>query len=324
MSKRTKPKKPELNPISSKCDIPDKFKERYKFILGDKYDEFIEYSFAYLRRCIRINTLKMDFKVATERLSKKLKMKKIPWCNEGFWIEDKEKERYDFGNMLEHQLGYFYLQEAASMIPVVVLDVEEKMKVLDMCAAPGSKTSQISQYMKNTGVLVANDVSSSRIKALGANLQKLGVLNEVITNLSGRHFSEPEFDRVLVDAPCSGTGTIRKSFKVLSMWSPNLVKKFSRIQKELIDCGFKSLKENAIMVYSTCTQEPEENEAVVSWLLDKYENAELLDIDIKINRSSPITKWDNIKFNPEVKKCLRIYPQDNDSEGFFVAKILKN
>jgi tRNA (cytosine49-C5)-methyltransferase len=320
MSKRTKP---ENNPISKKCKIHSKFEEHYRSLLQDRYDEFIEYSFAYLRRCIRINTLKVDFETAKERLSKKLKLIPIPWCKEGFWVEDKNKERYDFGNMLEHQLGYFYLQEAASMIPAIALDVKPEMKVLDMCSAPGSKTSQIAQYMDNTGVLVANDLSSARLKALGANLQKLGVLNQVITNLNGNHFKKPEFDRVLVDAPCSGTGTIRKSFKVLDIWSFNLVRKFSHIQKSLIQSGFDSLVEEGILVYSTCTQEPEENEAVVTWLLENNENAELMDIKLKINRSPVLKEWNNKVFNKDISKCLRIYPQDNDSEGFFVAKIRK-
>jgi len=321
MSNRSKPEK---NPISRKVKISAKFEERYRKLLGERYDEFIEYSFAYLRRCIRINTLKVDFDYGVERLKKKLKLISIPWCKQGFWVEDKQKERYDFGNMLEHQLGYFYLQEAASMIPAIALDVEENMKILDMCAAPGSKTSQIAQYMNNTGVLIANDVSFSRIKALGANLQKLGVFNEIISNLSGNRFNKSEFDRVLVDAPCSGTGTIRKSFKVLDMWSPNLVRKFSHIQKNLIKSGFESLKTGGIMVYSTCTQEPEENEAVVTWLLENFNNAKLMDINLEINRSSALIEWEDMKFHKSISKCLRIYPQDNDSEGFFVAKICKN
>ena len=320
MSKRTKP---DIHPDSKKIKIKPKFEERYRELLGDKYDEYIEYSFSYLRRCIRINTLKIDLDKAVKRLKQKLKLYPIAWCKEGFWIEDKNKERYDFGNMLEHQLGYFYLQDAASMIPAMVMDLQPGLKVLDMCAAPGSKTSQIAQYMENKGVLVANDRSAARLKALGSNLQKLGVLNELITNLNGGHFSKPEFDRVLVDAPCSGTGTIRKSFKTLDMWSPQLVKKFAFIQESLINSGFKSLKPGGILVYSTCTQEPEENEAVVSWLLKEYENAELMDIDIKINKSPAITEWNNEKFNPAVNKCLRIYPQDNDCEGFFVSKIRK-
>jgi len=321
MSKRTKP---EQNPISKKLKISEKFEKHYKNLLGDRYDEFIEYSFSYLRRCVRINTLKVDFDEAKERLSKKLKMIPIPWCKEGFWVEDKQKERYDFGNMLEHQLGYFYLQEAASMIPAIILDVDEGMKILDMCAAPGSKTSQLAQYMNNTGILIANDVSSSRLRALGGNLQKLGVLNQVITNLNGTYFQKEEFDRVLVDAPCSGTGTIRKSFKVLDMWSPGIIKKFSRIQKNLIKAGFNALKPEGVMVYSTCTQEPEENEAIVTWLLESFENAELMNIKLEIKRSPAFKEWEDKTFHKDISKCLRIYPQDNDSEGFFVAKIRKN
>jgi NOL1/NOP2/sun family putative RNA methylase len=321
MSDRTKPDK---HPESKKIKIKPEFEEHYKKLLKENYNKFIDYSFSYLRRCIRINTLKIDLETAKKRLKNKLKLYPIPWCKEGFWVEDKNKERYDFGNMLEHQLGYFYLQEAASMIPAIVLDVKENMKVLDMCAAPGSKTSQIAQYMNNTGILIANDMSSMRLKALGSNLQKLGVLNSIITNLNGTQFPENNFDRILVDAPCSGTGTIRKSFKVLQMWSPNLIRKFSKIQKKLITKAFELLTPGGILVYSTCTQEPEENEAIITWFLSQTPNAKLEEINLDINRSAPIKEWKDKKFHKDIKKCLRIYPQDNDSEGFFVAKIRKN
>ena len=133
-----------------------------------------------------------------------------------------------------------------------------------------------------------------------------------------------EFDKILVDAPCSGSGTIRRSLKVLRMWSPGLVHKMAGIQRQLIESAFIALKEGGEMVYSTCTQEPEENEAIVSHLLNKYPNAELLDIELDIVRSKPILKFDKLDINPKVKKCLRIYPFDNDTEGFFVAKIRKS
>ncbi len=314
---------PEKNPISNKIKISKKFEEHYRELLKQDYQKFIEYSFSYLRRSIRINTLKIDKEIELKRLKNKLTLTQIPWCEEGYWVNDKDNQRFDFGNLLDHQLGYFYLQESASMIPAVVLEPKENMRVLDMCAAPGSKTSQIAQYMKNTGVLIANDLNFSRLKALGSNLQRLGVMNSIITNLSGNYFNNPEFDRVLVDAPCSGTGTIRKSYKVLDMWSPGLIKKFSSIQKKLILSGFDALKTGGVMVYSTCTLEPEENEFVVDWLLKNRTNAKLLNINLKINRSKPILEWKSTKLNTEISKVLRIHPQDNDSEGFFVAKITK-
>jgi len=264
-------------------------------------------------------------------LEDRWQLEPIPWCPEGFWITYKDGKRFDIGNLIEHHLGYLYVQEAASMIPPVVLDPKPNETVLDMCAAPGSKTTQIAMYMKDSGILVANDVSGSRLKALGMNLQRCGIRNSVISMMQEYKFkrlceSHPEFrfDKILVDAPCSGTGTIRKSLKTILMWNPLGITKLSKIQKNLIEIAFNMLKTDGVMVYSTCTIEPEENEAVVSYLLEKYPNAKLEYIDDKklgIKRTPAITQFDELKINPEVTKCLRIHPYDNDTEGFFVAKI---
>jgi 16S rRNA C967 or C1407 C5-methylase (RsmB/RsmF family) len=132
-----------------------------------------------------------------------------------------------------------------------------------------------------------------------------------------------EFDRVLVDAPCSGTGTIRKSLKTIGMWNPDMIRRLSITQKQLIETGFNLLKENGTLVYSTCSLEPEEDEAVVDFLLNKYENVKLEEIKLNLKKSPAILEFEDKKYSDEVKKCLRIWPQDNDTEGFFVAKIRK-
>jgi NOL1/NOP2/sun family putative RNA methylase len=219
------------------------------------------------------------------------------------------------------------------MIPPVVLDPQPGEIVLDMCAAPGSKTSQIAMYMQNSGLLIANDVSGSRLKALGMNLQRCGVRNAIITMMQENRFhrmikENPEFkfDKILVDAPCSGTGTIRKSLRTILMWNPLGITKLSKIQKNLIETAYQMLKPGGVMVYSTCTIEPEENESVVSHLLKNHDDAEILDIDsvaLGIKRSPSILKFKDLEIDPEVKKCLRIHPYDNNTEGFFVAKIRK-
>lgn len=301
-------------------EFKPKFEERYKELLGLDYDNFRIYSLAWLRKCIRVNTLKISVSDLIKRLEKDWKLEPVPWCKEGFWIEG---ERTDIGNLIEHSLGYIYVQEAASMIPPVVLDPKPGEIVLDMCSAPGSKASQIAQYMENKGVLVANDVSGKRLAPLGINLQRCGVLNCIITLMQGWRFSGFEFDKILVDAPCSGTGTIRKSLRTIKDWNPNSIRAMASQQKRLIETAFNNLKVGGIMVYSTCTLEPEENEAIISWLLNKFENAKLENIQLDIKRSSPVLEFDGEKYNPEINKCLRIYPQDNDSEGFFVAKIRK-
>lgn len=311
-----------LTPIPQQVQIKPIFEERYRKLLGERYDEFLQYSLSYSAKSIRVNTLKISVEDLRKRLEKDWELKPVAWCKEGFFLTYKHSKRFDIGNLPEHQLGFIYVQDAASMIPPVVLDPQPGEMVLDLCAAPGSKTSQMAMYMQNTGVVIANDVSGLRLTPLGLNVQRSGMMNTVLT-LRANKFLSPIFDRVLVDAPCSGTGTIRRSLKTLQMWSPGLVHRLVAEQRRLIENGFNVLKPGGTMVYSTCTQEPEENEGMISWFLERHPDAELLEIDLRIKRSEAITSFDGQEYNPEVSKCLRIYPQDNDTEGFFVAKIRK-
>ncbi|MBU1704655.1 MAG: NOL1/NOP2/sun family putative RNA methylase [Nanoarchaeota archaeon] len=299
----------------------DRFVNRYSKLTD--WDTFRKVSLTYLRRSVRINTLKKSVEEVKESLAKKgWILTPIPWCKEGFWVEHVEGRR-DIGNTDEHCLGYIYVQEAASMIPPVVLGAKPGEMVLDMCAAPGSKSSQIAQNMNNEGVLVSNDFQGIRLAPLGINMQRSGVRNVVVTLMQGQWFKDLEFDRILVDAPCSGTGTIRKSLKTLRIWNETMVKRLSGTQKHLLDTAFNNLKKGGTIVYSTCSLEPEEDEGVVDFLITKYDNAKIEEIDLDIKRSPAVTSFDGKEYSPEVKKCLRIWPQDNDTEGFFVCKIRK-
>jgi len=312
-------------PDSEQLEFKEKFTERYEKLTD--FNEFKKYSLSFLRRSIRVNTIKISKDELKKRLEKNWALGQIPWCDEGFYIEHIKKERRDIGNLMEHSLGYFYTQEAASMIPPIVLEPKENDIVLDMAASPGSKSTQIASIMKNKGLLIANDYTTKRIKPLSLNIQRCGITNCIITLMQGQWFkkSNIEFDKILVDAPCSGTGTIRKSLKTLRIWNPNMVKRLSITQKQLIETAFNILKQNGTLVYSTCSLEPEENEAVIDFLLNKYNNAKLEEIQLSnIKRSEPILEFENNKYNQEIKKCLRIWPQDNDTEGFFVARIKKS
>jgi len=311
---------PELMPNWKEIEFKDRFIERYSKLTD--FNLFKEYSLSFLRRSIRVNTLKISVSALKKRI-KDWKLTQIPWCKEGFWVEHKEGRR-DIGNLTEHTLGYFYVQEAASMIPPLILDPQPGEFVLDIAASPGSKASQIAQYMKNKGVLIANDYKPDRMKPLDINLERMGVTNAIITLMEGRFFKGFEFDKILVDAPCSGTGTIRKSLKTLLMWNPDMIRRLSGTQRQLIETAFNNLKKGGVLVYSTCTSEPEEDEGIISHLLNKYPDAKIEEIELAgLKRSPAVLEFDGEKFNPEVKKCLRIWPQDNDTEGFFVAKIKK-
>jgi len=316
---------PITNPKTAELEFKKKFVDRYAALTD--IDKFKEYSFSYLRKSIRVNTLKIDVDALVKRVSKEWKLVPVPWCAEGFWIEHRgegDEKRRDVGNLVEHALGYIYIQEASSMIPPLVLDPKPGERVLDMCAAPGSKTTQLAAMMNNKGVLVANDVTGVRLAALGVNLQRCGVRNVIMNRMQGFRIKDLEFDRVLVDAPCSGTGTIRKSLKTIDMWNPKLASHLAKTQRSLIRAGFELLKPGGTLVYSTCTLEPEEDEGIIDWLLSKYDNASVEEIELDgLKRSPAVVEFEGRKYSDEVKKCLRIWPQDNDTEGFFVAKLKK-
>jgi tRNA (cytosine49-C5)-methyltransferase len=293
------------------------FVEHYKELLGPAYEQYVAELDYYLPKAIRLNPLKMDPTVTVERLSQYFSLTPIPWCTNAYWVSG---ERRDVGNTIEHQLGYFYIQEAASMLPPVVLDAQPGEKVLDIAASPGSKTTQIAAQMKNTGILVAND-RGMRLRPLGINVQKCGCTNVMLTNMDGRAFKKYQFDRVLADVPCSATGTLQRSAKAATMWNEGFLRKLQTLQQQLALTAFTALKPGGRMVYSTCTLEPMENEGVVSFLVEH--GARVLPIDLPIEREQPFTQYNNVQFHPSVQHALRIHPYTNHTEGFFVCLLEK-
>ena len=317
--------KPRPIPNADKYVFKDEFIKRYSNLTD--WQEFKEYSLSFIRKAIRINTLKISVEECTKRLkSKGWHTEQVPWCKEGFWIE--HSDRRDIGNLWEHHMGYMYVQEAASMIPPIVLNPQPHESILDISAAPGSKATQIAQLMNNTGVLVANDYKAARLAALGVNIQKVGALNTIMTLMSGQGIKNIQFDRILVDAPCSGTGTIGKSLKTIMMWNPTMVRRLARQQTQLLETAWKLLKNNGTLVYSTCTLEPEEDEGIISAFLQDHSEAIIDKIKESelpgLKRSPAITEFEGKKYVPEVKNCLRLWPQDNYTEGFFVARVRKD
>ncbi len=293
------------------------FFDKYSEI--DDSEEFLEFMAKPLRQSFRVNTLKAGVEEVVERLSSEFELEQIPWVEEGFFV-------YGDGitNTPEFSLGLIFMQEASSMIPPAVLDVEPGMLVLDMAASPGAKTTQIAAYMGNTGCIIANDVKYPRINILISNLQKFGAVNVRVTMKDGRYFGRfrEMFDRVLLDAPCSNVGMIRKNYKYLRLWRQRDVEALSRLQKSLIMAAYRALKPGGVLVYSTCTLDPEENEEVVDYLLSNTD-ARLEEIDLPLQSHEAITEFRGKRYDEEVEKCLRIHPQDNDTEGFFVAKVVK-
>ncbi len=305
-------------------EIKTSFENRFSELLGEDYPKFLESIKKPLRKSIRINTLKIkDEKIILEKLkSKGYKLEKVPWAEHSYFLYG---EREDLGNLLEHFLGEIYVQEATSLIPPLVMELEglENATILDMAAAPGSKTSQIVELTKDKCKIIANEIDYKRIAALKINLERLGARNVIITNCDGAKI-KGQFDRILVDAPCSGSGVIRKSPQTLKKYNPRRLIGLQNLQWRLLKNAFQIAKSGAIIVYSTCSIDPEEDEFVVLRALKKYKNIKLEKIKLNIKTSHPVKEFEGVKIPKEVySKVLRIWPQDNDTGGFFVAKFRK-
>lgn len=232
----------------------------------------------------------------------------------------------ELGKSLEHQLGFFYVQEISSMLPIIALQIKPREKFLDLCSAPGSKTTQAAAKMQNTGLIIANDKTIDRLQILAANLERCGVSNAIMTKRDGIDLCEKlfknkiYFDKILVDAPCSGEGTFRSSPRGMLMWNANGIRKLQKIQKRLLESASRIIKKDGEIIYSTCTHAPEENEEVVQFAIDEL-NMKVEKINLPIKCREGIQGWKDKTFDDEIKNCCRIYPQDNQTEGFFVAKL---
>jgi 16S rRNA (cytosine1407-C5)-methyltransferase len=250
-----------------------KFVERMELLLDGKEDvkNFFNLSKTKPKKSIRVNTLK----ISPENLIEKLKQKgwevlQLPENPEIIQIISELKPG-ELGKTTEHVLGYYYVQEITSMMPILALSPKVGETILDCCASPGSKTTQCAAIMENQGTLIANDVSIGRIAILSANLERCGVTNTIVTRHDAISLSEKlkkinmQFDKILIDAPCSGEGNIRVSPRTFLEWSENLVKALSRKQKRIAESIVRLLKPGGEMIYSTCTHAPEENEIVVQY-----------------------------------------------------------
>ncbi|MEM0383438.1 MAG: RsmB/NOP family class I SAM-dependent RNA methyltransferase [Candidatus Caldarchaeum sp.] len=290
----------------------------------ENFEPIVEVYSKPLPETFRVNTLKTSVDECVSLLAEEgVDAKPVEWLENGFYAEPPGV----LTTSIWHMLGLVYMQGPVSMLVAELLDVMPGDRVLDLCAAPGSKSTYIAQRLQGKGVVVANDVSSTRIKALTSNLQRCGVVNSVVTLADGRWLGrrmENYFDKVLVDAPCSSLGVGSRHWKVLKNWSPRYSARISRLQLSLLLSGFMALKPGGTLVYATCTYHPFENEAVVSELLEKHENAEVLSFSLKgLSHSDGVAKWRDYVYRPEVEKTVRVYPHQSGAEGFYIAKLTK-
>ncbi len=277
-------------------NLPKEFLNEMKNILKEEYDDFIK-SYNYPKTTgLRVNTLKME---KDEFIDLNLyKLEQIPWAKEGFYYDESIDRP---GKNPLHEAGAYYLQEPSAMSVVPKLELNEDDKVLDMCAAPGGKSTYILSKLNDTGLLVSNEINAVRIRALGENLERFGAKNCIITNTDSnslRKVFKGYFNKIVIDAPCSGQGMFRKDEIAIKDWSHHKVLECQSIQRELIRDGYEMLCEGGILVYSTCTFAKEENEDIINEFIEEYENAQLIETE-------------------------RLWPHKIKGEGHFVAKIKK-
>jgi NOL1/NOP2/sun family putative RNA methylase len=308
-------------------EIPQKFRDRYDRIVDDP-EEFYASLARPLPKAFRVNTLKAEARKATERLAGYgMGIRPVEWYDAAFIAEGEAGRK--IGSTLEHFMGHIYIQELVSMLPPLLLKkkIEENpdLAVLDACAAPGSKTTQLAALMGNRDLIVANDVAFGRLKIIKHNLEKLGCMNTVVINRDVRFFSpDVQFDCILLDVPCSSEGTLRKNPEIIARWSEKAIASLSNIQRQMITRCCDMLKPGGTMVYSTCTFAPEENEAVIDYLIEKKSCA-LEPVRIPgLKTAETVREWNGREFHHEVGKAVRIWPHHNDTGGFFIAKIRKS
>lgn len=285
-------------------NLPIDFCERMRELVGGEYDDFIKSYDTQINRGVRINKLKCD--TLPELFSDS---EKVLWCPDGYYVKDGKVS----GNHPYHAAGVIYFQEPSAMCVAEGLPLCDDAKILDLCAAPGGKTTHIGARMKNKGLLVANEIISKRASILSENVERMGLTNTIVTNENPSHLAEKFqgfFDGIIVDAPCSGEGMFRKEPQAVDEWSVNHTLSCAVRQKNILDDAYKMLKCGGYIMYSTCTFSYDENEAVVKHMMEKY-NMELC----------PIPGLDMLSqgIGDGMENCRRVFPHKNKGEGHFTA-----
>lgn len=278
------------------------------------------------QQSVRVNPLAFEPKTIIAKLKAiEWKGEPVSWCPFGYTVEAglpaiKNSEIAEDGSV--------YVQNAASWLPVLSLDPQPGEHILDMCAAPGGKTSHIAAITQNEAYITANDNSRPRLAKLRSNLDRLGVKNVEYTLFDAtqltRKLEGQQFDKILLDAPCSGEGMMTLgNDKDFATWSVAHIKRLQQLQKKLLVQAWQLLKPGGTLVYSTCTMAPEENEAVIDYLLRHNNNAWVQQIKLNLpNRVAPVMSWNEKQFNEQLKFAVRLIPSP-EVEAFFVCRLQK-
>lgn len=271
-----------------------------KAFLGNEWDDFL-YSYDNNRfQALRFNTLKVQSQEERMRILKTLKIsseKKVSWANEAYYFDENVRP----GKHPYHEMGLYYIQEPSAMSAAALLAPKPGMRVLDLCAAPGGKSTQLATYLGDSGLLVSNEINTQRSRILSQNIERMGIKNAIVTNedsfVLASHFPG-FFNAIQVDAPCSGEGMFRKLPEAIEQWSMENVAICAERQKEILDNAAVMLKPGGVIVYSTCTFSKEENEDVIEYFLERHPDFTLEEME-------------------------RFWPHKVDGEGHFVAKLVR-
>ena len=281
-------------------NLPIEFEKKMKAFLGNEWDDFL-YSYDNNRfQALRFNTLKVQSPEERMRILKTLKIssdKKVSWANEAYYFDENVRP----GKHPYHEMGLYYIQEPSAMSAAALLAPKPGMRVLDLCAAPGGKSTQLATYLGDSGLLVSNEINTQRSRILSQNIERMGIKNAIVTNedsfVLASHFPG-FFNAIQVDAPCSGEGMFRKLPEAIEQWSMENVAICAARQKEILDNAAVMLKPGGVIVYSTCTFSREENEDVIEYFLERHPDFTLEEME-------------------------RFWPHKVDGEGHFVAKLVR-
>ena len=308
--------------------LPEAFEKRMKAMLGSDYDSFVKAYDRVNTPALRLNPLKK----AKEDLH--CIGNNVPWAENGYYYDPDSDIRP--GKHPYHEAGAYYIQEASAMIPASLFPPKPSEKVLDLCAAPGGKTTQLASALMGEGLLVANEIHPQRAAVLSQNVERMGIKNAVVTNHAPHElvpFFPSFFDKIVVDAPCSGEGMFRKEEQALTMWSQENVDLCASRQKDILESAAKMLAPNGYLTYSTCTFAPEENEGVILDFLKGHPEFEVAEVKNPIvlkcietgliDRGNPDWVADSDEYAEQIRKTVRLFPHHADGEGHFAALLHK-
>lgn len=303
-------------------ELPNMFLEQMERLLGEEYPEYLESFSRQAHSALRVNTGKIPVKEFLNKTGWDLRP--VPWVPNGFYYHAGKPAGEDASNPAKHPLyyaGLYYLQEPSAMTPASRLPVEAGDRVLDLCAAPGGKATELAARLQGSGVLLANDISSSRARALLKNLELQGVRNMMVTSEDPERLTRayPEyFDKILLDAPCSGEGMFRKEHSMIAAWRNRGPSWYAPIQKTLIRQAWRMLRPGGYLLYSTCTFSLKENEEVIDGFLEEYPDMELCPIEPYEGFAPGVSVGGR-----DLSACVHIYPHRMEGEGHFLALMKK-